>query len=156
MTNFIKSNKFLDNKSLNSADKNNLDFVYNLISNDIEIEVKPEFINNQVGILGDVYVWSYDIKIFNHSTKKVKLLNRHWRIIDENGSLQKVDGEGVVGKQPEILSGESFKYNSGVHLACPSGIMSGYYEMIDEDNNKFNVEIPSFSLDIPSAEYILN
>lgn len=129
---------------------------YSMSTEGVEVEVVPEFINNQAGLLGDLYIWSYNIKIRNKSAEKLKLIRRHWKIIDEMGSIQEVDGDGVVGKQPEILAGEEFEYSSGVHLARPSGIMSGYYEMINAENEILNVKIPSFSLDVPSVKYTLN
>ncbi len=120
---------------------------YNATTSDITITVWPEFISNQVGPLGDLFIWAYHIKIENKSKENIKLLSRHWKIIDEEGALQEVVGEGVVGQQPDIAPHNSFKYSSGVHLSQPSGIMSGTYEMQKINGEKFMVKIPAFSLD---------
>jgi ApaG protein len=153
MNKITKSNKIsgLDDVSI---DLNKVGLAES-ISNGIKITVLPEFIVNQGTDLGDLYIWSYKINIKNQRELPVKLLNRHWKIIDQNGHIQEVDGEGVVGKCPEINQGESFEYSSGVHLSCPSGIMSGHYEMRDE-NGVFKVEIPAFSLDAPSLNQVIN
>ena len=45
--------------------------------------------------------------------------------------------------------GESFEYTSGTPLGTPSGIMVGTYEMVTNDGESFDVEIPAFSLDSP-------
>jgi ApaG protein len=84
------------------------------------------------------------------------LVNRHWRIIDEQGLTQEVDGEGVVGEQPQIISGNAFQYSSGVHLRHPSGIMSGHYQMQKENGEMFEAKIPAFSLDVPSIKTVIN
>jgi ApaG protein len=121
---------------------------YQKISKEIEISVWPEFIDSKVTGVGEIFIWSYQVRIENRNIFAVKLISRYWRIIDENGELQEVKGEGVVGEQPTINSQNSFQYSSGVHLTCPSGIMSGNYKMQNLENLEFfEVAIPPFSLD---------
>jgi ApaG protein len=67
-----------------------------------------------------------------------------------------VRGAGVVGEQPKLGPGESFRYTSGCPLTTPSGIMVGTYRMLDEKGHEFDVDIPAFSLDSPYAKRILN
>jgi ApaG protein len=62
-----------------------------------------------------------------------------------------VRGSGVVGEQPVLEPGESFRYTSGAPLRTPSGIMLGWYRMEAEDGETFDVVIPPFSLDSPYA-----
>jgi ApaG protein len=62
----------------------------------------------------------------------------------------------VVGEQPVLQPGESFRYTSGCPLATPSGIMAGSYRMTDENGAAFEVKIPTFSLDSPGASRTLN
>ena len=45
---------------------------------------------------------------------------------------------------------------SGTPLSTPSGIMAGTYQMVDEAGVKFDVDIPTFSLDTPTAQRSLN
>ncbi len=148
MNNSLKSDK-------NTKNKNDFQ-AKSLKSNNIEIEVTPSFVNKQAALLGEIFIWSYIVKITNNSGQKTRLIGRHWEIIDEKGVVQNVDGQGVVGKQPEILPGEFFEYESGVHLNHPSGIMKGSYDMENENKEMFQVEIPAFSLDIDSLKNTLN
>lgn len=81
----------------------------------------------------------------------MQLKTRHWRITDASGRLQEVKGPGVVGEEPVLKPGESFEYTSGVPLPTPSGFMLGSYGMITDGGEHFDIEIPAFSLDAPSA-----
>ena len=105
------------------------------------------------------YALAYTITISNDSDVPVKLLSRHWIITDADSGVQEVRGEGVVGEQPLIAPGQSFRYTSGATLATPVGCMEGSYTMVRQENGKraaagesqFQVPIPAFSLHMPSA-----
>jgi ApaG protein len=77
------------------------------------------------------------------------LQTRHWRITDERGRTEEVRGTGVVGKTPVLGPGESFRYTSGCPLTTPSGLMTGTYGMVGAGGERFDVNIPAFSLDSP-------
>ena len=55
----------------------------------------------------------------------------------------------MVGKQPLLKPGESFRYTSGSSLTTPVGTMKGTYQMVAEDGTHFNAEIPEFALAMP-------
>ena len=86
----------------------------------------------------------------------MQLVNRHWCITDARGQMQEVQGEGVVGEQPTLQPGQAFEYTSGTPLGTPSGIMAGSYEMENTDGERFEIEIPAFSLDSPYQARQLN
>ena len=86
----------------------------------------------------------------------MQLLNRHWQITDGLGRIQEVRGPGVVGEQPVLRPGEAFEYTSGCPLNTSTGIMVGTYEMETLDGERFDVDIPAFSLDSPDAPVQLN
>ncbi len=154
--NFLtKSNKVIEAKLLGLSAKS-ADSSYSAVTDDIEVMVWPEFVDSQVSLIGNLFIWAYHVRVENHGKESAKLVARHWRIIDEQGVIQEVDGEGVVGEQPRILPFESFEYSSGVHLRHPSGIMSGHYIMQKEDGTNFEVKIPAFSLDAPSIKNVVN
>lgn len=155
MNRLSKSNKFLESP-LFSLSKNTKENSYSAITNDIEITVWPQFIDGQITSLGGIFIWSYQVRIDNRSTENVKLLNRHWRIIDEQGTMEEVEGPGVVGEQPQISAGNSFQYSSGVHLRHPSGIMSGHYQLEKSNGELFDAKIPAFSLDVPAVKSVIN
>ncbi len=144
---------------------------YIAVTHDVHVTVWPEFIDSKISQVGDLFVWVYHVRIDNKSQNVIKLVNRYWRIIDEKGIVQEVNGEGVVGEQPVITPNGSHQYSSGVHLRYPSGIMSGQYQMqrVDIVSNldaaevigasptqNFNVKIPSFSLDVPGMQHMIN
>lgn len=73
------------------------------------------------------YVFGYKITISNEGTRRVRLLSRHWKIVNAAGKLHEVRGEGVVGLQPVIEPGSQFEYNSYCPLETPWGTMEGTY-----------------------------
>ena len=102
------------------------------------------------------FYWSYTIEITNQGGSTVQLKTRHWRITDALGRLQEVRGAGVVGEQPVLKPGESFEYTSGVPLPTPSGFMVGSYGMVSDAGERFDIDIPAFSLDSPSERRTVN
>ena len=112
----------------------------------IEISVKPQYIESQSDPLQSKFVFSYTITIANHSKGPAQLIGRHWIITDDKNQIQEVKGVGVVGQQPRLESGSSFTYTSTAMLATENGIMSGSYQMRLDDNTEFEVPIPTFAL----------
>jgi ApaG protein len=84
------------------------------------------------------------------------LLSRHWMISNARGELNEVKGPGVVGEQPVLKPGEIYEYTSGAPLDTPSGMMGGAYQMESESGDRFDIEIPTFSLDRPNQGVLLN
>jgi len=130
--------------------------MYRAVTRKIEVTVTPCFIAERSSPASGYYFWSYTIDIANHGSETVQLKTRHWRITDALGRLQEVKGPGVVGEEPVLKPGESFEYTSGVPLPTPSGFMVGSYGMITADGGHFDIEIPAFSLDAPSAARTVN
>ena len=77
-------------------------------------------------------------------------------ITNARGELTEVKGPGVVGVQPLLKPGESYEYTSGAPLNTPSGMMGGGYQMESESGERFDIEIPTFSLDCPNQDVLLN
>jgi len=94
--------------------------------------------------------------IENQGPETVQLLSRHWMITNARGELTEVKGPGVVGEQPVLKPGESFEYTSGTPLNTPSGMMGGAYQMESESGERFDIEIPTFSLDRPNQGVLMN
>lgn len=80
----------------------------------------------------------------------MQLLGRYWLITNGNGRETEVQGEGVVGVQPLIAPGEEYQYTSGAIIETPLGTMQGHYEMIDENDVPFSIDIPVFRLAVPT------
>ncbi len=94
--------------------------------------------------------------IENQGLETVQLLSRHWMISNARGELTEVKGPGVVGEQPVLEPGESYQYTSGAPLDTPSGMMGGAYQMETGSGERFDIEIPTFSLDRPNQGVLLN
>ena len=77
-------------------------------------------------------------------------------ITNARGEFTEVKGPGVVGEQPLLKPGESYVYTSGAPLNTPSGMMGGSYEMESDGGERFAIEIPTFSLDCPHQDVLLN
>ncbi len=117
--------------------------------NKIVVDAEPHFIESQSIPDKARYVFAYTITITNVGLISAKLLDRHWLIIDANGKVQEVRGEGVVGEQPYLKPGETFRYTSGAILETPVGTMQGQYTMRSDDGEDFAASIPRFTLSIP-------
>ena len=130
--------------------------MYTALTRDIQITVMPQFLVERSEPDEGRFFWIYTIEITNLGRQTVQLTARHWIITDGNGGVEEVQGPGVVGEQPVIPPGESFRYTSGCPLTTPSGIMVGSYQMLDEAGRPFEVNIPAFSLDSPFAKRVLN
>ena len=115
----------------------------------IAISVQTSYLPDQSEPDAERFVFSYTITIRNDGRQPARLLNRHWVITDANGHVQEVRGEGVVGEQPYLRPGESFRYTSGTVLATPVGSMQGEYEMVADDGERFLAPIAAFSLSMP-------
>ena len=115
----------------------------------ISVNVNTTYLADQSDPSSDRYVFSYTITISNTGTVASQLISRHWIITDADNVVQEVKGLGVVGEQPLLRPGESFEYTSGTAMATPVGTMRGSYQMVAEDGNKFDAEIPLFTLSMP-------
>ncbi len=127
--------------------------MYSKITRSITVKVEPAYLDDQSSPEEDYFVWAYTIEIENTGTEVVQLKTRYWQITDELGRIEEVRGAGVIGEQPVLEPGDSYQYTSGTPLSTPSGIMVGSYQMVTDDGEMFNVEIPAFSLDCPYVQH---
>lgn len=115
----------------------------------IDIKVDTQYLQEQSDPEHGRFAFAYTIFITNRGEESVKLLNRHWQIIDDNNQVEEVRGPGVVGLQPEIEPGKSFHYTSGAIIGTEFGTMQGSYEMQSADGHTFEAAIPPFLLARP-------
>jgi ApaG protein len=130
--------------------------MYRAVTRNIEVRVTPRFLPDRSSPDNNYFFWAYTIRLTNHGDETVQLKTRHWRITDAFGRLQEVRGAGVVGEEPVLRPGESYEYTSGVPLPTPSGIMTGSYGMVSESGERFDIAIPTFSLDCVHAARTIN
>ncbi len=118
---------------------------------DIDVIAETSYISEQSYPEENRYVFAYTITLTNNGLIAATLLRRHWLITDANCKVQEVRGEGVIGEQPHILPGESFRYTSAAVLETPVGCMQGSYQMIADDGVEFDTPIPVFNLSTPNT-----
>ncbi len=115
----------------------------------IQVSVVTDYLPDQSQPSAERYVFAYTVTIRNDGLTPARLLNRHWIIADANGKVQEVRGKGVVGEQPHLKPGESYRYTSGTVIETPVGSMHGSYEMEADDGTRFEAPIAPFSLAMP-------
>jgi len=122
-------------------------------TNGVVVEVKSSYIADQSHPASRRFVFAYTITITNRGREVVQLRSRHWVITDGAGEVEEVRGPGVVGEQPVLSPGESFRYSSGAILPTERGTMRGSYQMRRGDGAQFDARIAPFLLERP---YSLN
>jgi ApaG protein len=122
----------------------------------IRVAVAPSYLPDQSVPESRRYVFGYRIRISNESQCAVKLLTRHWIIVDADGDRNEVRGDGVVGQQPELEPGASFVYGSFCPLETEWGTMEGSFEFVDAEGTGIQARIERFYLaarvDEPAAD----
>jgi ApaG protein len=119
------------------------------VTNHIRVEVLSRYSPENSPPLRDAWVFQYTVRITNQGLETVQLVSRHWIITDALENTEEVKGPGVVGEQPVLAPGESFKYSSWCPLKTPTGVMRGTYQMIGARGNQFDIEIAPFALRAP-------
>ena len=120
-------------------------FFYRM-SEGIRVTVRPTYSAQHSDPGRSYYVFVYEIRIENVGEEGAQLRWRHWYIHDPVAGDQEVEGEGVVGVQPNLQPGEVHEYESYVVLRSPEGHMEGYYEFARRGGSTFRAEIPRFEL----------
>lgn len=114
----------------------------------VDITVESQYMEENSRPMSGVFAFSYTITITNRGTVSTQLISRHWIIEDGTGERREVKGLGVVGQQPLLKPGESFRYTSASQLPTPGGSMQGSYFFVAEDGARFDAEIPPFPLNM--------
>jgi ApaG protein len=116
------------------------------VTNHIRVEVLSRHSPENSRPQQNEWVFQYTVRITNQGLETVQLISRHWIITDADGHTEEVQGPGVVGEQPVLAPGESYKYSSWCPLKTPAGVMRGAYQMVSADGKGFDIEIAPFGL----------
>lgn len=117
----------------------------------VRVDVTPAFREEESSPAEERYVFSYTVTVHNGSGRSVQLMARYWKITQGSGEVQEVRGKGVVGQQPVIGPGQSFRYTSRAILDGPVGVMEGAYTCLDTATQRpFEVPIAPFRLAGPN------
>lgn len=123
------------------------------VTDSIRVEVMSQYSPENSRPQQDVWVFEYTVRVTNQGPETVQLVSRHWIITDAFDHVEEVQGPGVVGEQPVLAPGESFKYSSWCPLKTPTGVMRGTYQMVRPGGGQFDIEIAPFAL---KARYMVN
>jgi ApaG protein len=121
---------------------------YAATTRDITVTIHPIYLDEPSDFFEKEFAFAYSVRIENRSAEEVQLLRRHWIITEENGYLQDVEGEGVVGQQPVIAPGRMHQYSSSCIINSFGGTMEGTYLMQRESGERFRATIPRFPLHV--------
>lgn len=116
------------------------------VTRSVRVRVHPAFLPDHSHPGENKFVFGYRIRVTNEGDVRVRLLSRHWIIVDGDGTRREVKGDGVVGQQPELAPGAFFEYSSYCPLEHPWGTMEGSYQMVDHLGERFDVRIERFYL----------
>lgn len=116
------------------------------VTESIRVEVLARHAPETASVNKGEWVFQYTVRITNQGTEAVQLLSRHWIITDALEQVKEVRGPGVIGQQPVLQPGESFKYSSWCPLPTPTGMMHGTYRMARPSGEQFDIEIAPFAL----------
>ncbi len=120
------------------------------VTNSVRVEVESQYAPEHSQPVQNQWFFHYTVRITNESDETVQLLSRHWVITDANGQVEEVRGPGVVGEQPVLAPGESFRYTSGCQFKTSTGVMHGTYQMVfTESGDHLDIEIAPFALHEP-------
>ena len=117
----------------------------------IIVKVDTEYLRQESEPENSRFVFAYQITIHNRGDEATQLLSRHWVVTDGNEAKKVYRGMGVVGEQPLITPGQSYKYTSGIVLDTPVGTMQGHYSMRDPQGRSYDVPIAPFLLSTPNT-----
>lgn len=115
----------------------------------IRVQVRSEYLADRSD--RDTNYFAYHVTISNVGDEAAQLVSREWIITDENGSVERVQGPGVVGEFPLLEPGESFEYTSFCPLPTTMGTMHGSYTMRRRSGEQFDAEIAPFTLAVPGV-----
>lgn len=115
---------------------------------EFQVEAHAQYEAEQSMPQQGLYRFAYTITVTNTGEVAAQLIARHWLITDAQQAQQEVHGLGVVGRQPLLQPGESFRYSSSCELRTPSGSMQGSYLCVTEAGETFDAPIARFLLDV--------
>lgn len=118
-------------------------------TNNIFIKVEAIYLDQESDPDKARYLFAYTVTIENQGGVPARLLSRYWKITGGDGHEQEVEGDGVIGQHPYLAPSEHFTYTSAAMLDTPVGMMQGHYNMLNDNGERFAVDIPAFTLAVP-------
>lgn len=117
----------------------------------IRIQVASSYVEERSEPHAGYFFFAYTVRVTNEGERTAQLVSREWIITDSDGNVERVEGPGVVGKQPVLAPGQSFEYTSFCPLRTSLGSMHGGYMMKTESGETFQARIDPFTLAVPGV-----
>lgn len=103
----------------------------------------------QVMIPARPHCFAYFISIHNDTEVAVTIKGRKWVVRNEQGDVDVVEGDGVVGQFPTVAPGEKYSYDSFHVLKTAAAVAEGSYLGVDGLGRRVLVRIPRFRMVAP-------
>lgn len=110
------------------------------------VSVEPKYWPERSDRHRGLFAFVYKVRIENIGEVPFTIRRRRWEIIDAECERKIVHGEGVVGQQPTLASGECFEYASFCPIETRWGTMEGTYTLELPDGSTFDAKIARFFL----------
>jgi ApaG protein len=94
------------------------------------------------------YGFAYSIAIHNESEEPLRFFGRKWVLREVDGPTVVVEGDGIVGKFPRLLPGETFRYES-YHTIAADSVVTGAFFGNSDRGELVAVPVPEFHLTAP-------
>lgn len=117
-----------------------------IVSSGIRIHAAAQFLPQESDPQQNRFVYAYRITMTNQGKATVRLLSRHWIILDSENRREEVRGPGVVGEYPKLAPGESYSYMSYCPLSTAWGTMEGFYTFERDSGERVQARIGRFFL----------
>ena len=114
----------------------------------VRVKVRARLMPDQTVPAIGRFAYAYEVEIANEGNDEaVQVVSREWRVRDESGFEETISGNGVVGEQPTLAKGETFRYASACVLKRERGSMSGKYTCVFQESRRIvDVVVAPFAL----------
>ena len=149
----------------------------NLVTDGVRVQVESTFLPLHSRPEYDIYQFVYRVTIVNERRRPVQLLDRCWSITNAMGQIVETMNErrrpvplfrrywtlsdtvgpteekkrDLVADTPLISPGRTHAYDRFCVLNTAFGSMSGHYEMMNMEGERFQVQVGMFNLLMPEA-----
>ena len=128
--------------------------MYHAVTRKIEVNVSRASCRS-VRRLRRPFFWGYTVEIPNLGDEEVQLKTRHWKITDASGRSRRSRAPAWWARTGP-RAGRILRIYKRRPAADASGIMAGTYGMVTQTGDRFDIEVPAFSLDGPESKRTLN
>ena len=122
------------------------------VTNGVRVRATPLYVPDHSDPRTPRYVFAYTIRITNERPGSVQLLWRRWTIEEGDGRRREIRGQGVVGEQPTLTTGESFEYQSFCPLSTSAGMMEGAFTFQAESGAMFETPVGPMRMAVPDGD----